>query len=416
MRRFFTLITVLFFGISISAQNVEYAREVLNKLSSKELNGRGYVKQGDKKAAEYLASEFEKNRIKSLDSTYFQNYSFPINTFPGRMKVSIGGKKLKPGQDFVISSSASTIRGDYPLLFLPDEVDSLKKLEAFLEGKNVSSSFLVTNNSFKEIYGKTVPGVLGLIVLTEKTPAWSVYEGAAVASTYWIKVLKEKVSVVAERIKINVENDYVLNYPTQNVLAYVEGKTRPDRFIVFTAHYDHLGMMGKNAWFPGANDNASGVAMLMDLANYYAKPENQPYWSVAFMLFSGEEAGLKGSTHYVENPLFMPEGMNLLINLDMVGTGSEGITVVNSIAYKGLYDDMVKINSENNYLPEIKARGESCNSDHCPFYNMGVKSIFIYTMGKEHMEYHTIYDTNDDFPFTAYDGLFRLLTDYVSTL
>ncbi len=56
--------------------------------------------------------------------------------------------------------------------------------------------------------------------------------------------------------------------------------------------------------------------MLMDLAKYYAMPENQPYWSVAFMLFSGEEAGLKGSKHYVNNPLFMLEGINLLINLD----------------------------------------------------------------------------------------------------
>lgn len=416
MRRIFSIVLVLFFGVSLSAQDVEYAREVLNKLSSKELNGRGYVKQGDKKAADYLASEFEKNGIKPLDSTYFQSYSFPMNTFPGRMKVSIGGKNLKPGEDFVISSSASTIKGEYPLLFLPDDVDSVDKLKVFLDGKSVSNTFLVTNNPFREIYGKTVPGVLGFVILSEKTPIWSVSDGDEVSSTYWIKVLKEKVSPIAEKIKVNVENDYIRDYQTQNVLAYVEGKTRPDRFIVFTAHYDHLGMMGKNAWYPGANDNASGVAMLMDLANYYAKPENQPYWSVAFMLFSGEEAGLKGSTHYTKNPLFMPEGMNLLINLDMVGSGSDGITIVNSIAYKGLYDDMVKINSENNYLPEIKARGEACNSDHCPFYNMGVKSIFIYTMGKEHMEYHTIYDTNDDFPFTAYDGLFRLLTDYVSTL
>ena len=106
----------------------------------------------------------------------------------------------------------------------------------------------------------------------------------------------------------------------------------------------------------------------------------------------------------------------LSINLDMVGTGSKGITIVNSIAYKGLYDDMVKINSENNYMPEIKQRGEACNSDHCPFYNMGVKSIFIYTMGDEHLDYHTVSDTSDDFPFTAYEGLFRLLTDYVSAL
>jgi len=416
MKKILTLIAALFFGLSLFSQNIEYAREVLNKLSSKELNGRGYIKKGDKKAADYLAGQFEKNGIKSLDSTYFQNYSFSINTFPGRMKVSIGGKKLKPGVDFVISSSASTIKGEYPLLFLPDEVDSVKKLQAFLENKSVSSKFLVTNNPFRDIYGKTVPGVLGFIVLSEKTPIWSVAEGAEVASTYWIKALKEKVSPLADKIKLNIENDFIEDYPTQNVIAYVEGKERPDRFIVFSAHYDHLGMMGKNTWYPGANDNASGVAMLMDLANYYSQPENQPYWSVAFMLFSGEEAGLKGSSHYVENPLFMPEGMNLLINLDMVGTGSEGITIVNSIAYKGLYDDMVKINSENNYLPEIKARGEACNSDHCPFYNMGVKSIFIYTMGDEHLDYHTISDTNDDFPFTAYEGLFRLLTDYVSML
>jgi hypothetical protein len=100
----------------------------------------------------------------------------------------------------------------------------------------------------------------------------------------------------------------------------------------------------------------------------------------------------------------------------MVGTGSEGITVVNGIAYKGLYDDMVEINAKNNYLPKVKDRGEACNSDHCPFYQKGVKSIFIYTMGKEHLEYHTIDDANDEFPFTAYEGLFRLLTDYVSTL
>ena len=71
------------------------------------------------------------------------------------------------------------------------------------------------------------------------------------------------------------------------------------------------------------------------------------------------------------------------------------------------------INSKKDYLPEIKACGEACNSDHCPFYNTGIKSIFIYTMGKEHMEYHTILDTDEDFPFTAYKGLFRLLTDYV---
>jgi Zn-dependent M28 family amino/carboxypeptidase len=112
----------------------------------------------------------------------------------------------------------------------------------------------------------------------------------------------------------------------------------------------------------------------------------------------------------------MLEAISLLINLDMVGTGSEGITIVNSIAYKELLDDMIEINEKNNYLSKIKERGESCNSDHCAFYNKGVKSIFIYTMGQEHLAYHTPDDTADKIPFTAYNGLFGLLIYYVLTL
>ena len=416
IKKLITLQLVFFIVFSASSQDVAYARKVLNKLAGKSFYGRGYVKYGDKKAADYLVSQFEKNGINPLDSTYFQDYNFAMNTFPGRMKVSIDGNKLQPGSDFVISSSASTIRGEYTLLFLPDDVDSHKKLNVFLEGKSVASSFLVTNNQFREIYGKTVPGVLGFIVLTENTPVWSVKDGAMVESTYWIKAMKDKIPQKASTIKLNIENEYILNYPTQNIIAYVEGKTRPDRFIVFSAHYDHLGMMGKSAWFPGANDNASGTAMLMDLARHYAQPGNQPDYSIVFMAFSGEEAGLKGSSYYAENPIFPLESIQLLINLDMVGSGSEGITIVNGKAYKGLFDEMVAINEKNNYLPEIKDRGEACNSDHCPFYQKGVKAVFIYTRGKEHMEYHTVNDVDDHFPFTAYDGLFKLLTSYVSQL
>jgi hypothetical protein len=97
----------------------------------------------------------------------------------------------------------------------------------------------------------------------------------------------------------------------------------------------------------------------------------------------------------------------------MVGSGSEGITIVNGRAYKGLFNRMVEINEQHNYITGLKDRGEACNSDHCPFYQVGVKSIFIYTRGTELTEYHNIYDTSDNFPFTAYEGLFKLLTDYV---
>ncbi len=172
-------------------------------------------------------------------------------------------------------------------------------------------------------------------------------------------------------------------------------------------------MMGNQTYYPGANDNASGTAMILDLARHYSLPENKPDYSMVFILFSGEEVGLYGSKYFANNPLFPLEDVKLLVNLDMVGSGSEGITVVNGTLYDDLIQEMQTINTENQYLKEIKLRGESCNSDHCPFYQKGVQSIFIYTRGKELTEYHTVADNSENFPFTAYNGLFGLLTALV---
>ena len=69
---------------------------------------------------------------------------------------------------------------------------------------------------------------------------------------------------------------------------------------MFSAHYDHLGMMGTTAIMNGANDNASGTAMMLTLMEYYSK--NKPEYSLLFIAFGGEEAGLIGSKFYVENP------------------------------------------------------------------------------------------------------------------
>src|SRR4030095_9120627 len=108
-----------------------------------------------------------------------------------------------------------------------------------------------------------------------------------------------------------------------NVLGMVPGTLYPDSFIVFTAHYDHLGRMGKKALFPGANDNASGSAMIIDLARYYAQPANRPKCSLLFIAFAGEEAGLIGSRYYTENPILPLEQIKFLINLDLMGNGEE---------------------------------------------------------------------------------------------
>jgi Zn-dependent M28 family amino/carboxypeptidase len=169
------------------------------------------------------------------------------------------------------------------------------------------------------------------------------------------------------------------------------------------------------AIFPGANDNASGTSMLLDLARHYSLPENKPKYSIAFMAFSGEEAGLLGSMHYVSDPLFPLKNIRFLINLDMVGTGSKGIRVVNGETYEKEFTTLERINQEKNYLVVVGKRGPSSNSDHYPFFEKGVPSVFIYTTGDEFREYHNIYDVPEKLPFTKYNELFRLLSDFVKT-
>jgi hypothetical protein len=97
----------------------------------------------------------------------------------------------------------------------------------------------------------------------------------------------------------------------------------------------------------------------------------------------------------------------------MVGSGSEGISIVNGENAPKIVSDLTSINNEKSYLPEIKARGESCNSDHCFFHKNGVSAVFIYTRGKEFKEYHNLNDNPEKLPLTAFYELQKLMIDFV---
>jgi Zn-dependent M28 family amino/carboxypeptidase len=206
-----------------------------------------------------------------------------------------------------------------------------------------------------------------------------------------------------------LDEQFKEHYLTRNVSGYVKGTSQPDSFIVFTAHYDHLGQMGDGIFFPGANDNASGTSMVLNLANYFS--QHLQKYSVAFILFSGEESGLLGSGYFVEHPLFPLEKIKFLINLDIVGTGDEGIKVVNATAFPKQFDQLVKLNDEEHLLKVVSPRGAAANSDHYPFYEKGVPCFFIYTMGGI-AAYHDVYDRAETLPLTEYEDLLKLLIGY----
>lgn len=416
MKKIIATSFIIFYALFAISQDVNYARKIVNELSLSKYHGRGYVKNGDAKAAKYIAKQFKKYKLGNFNDSYFQKYSFPINSFPKKMMVSVDGNKLVTGIDYIVSLSAPSIVGEFKIDNITANTTSGDSLIMAMKSNNENTIFLVNEKNSKAVYGKTIPDVAAAAVLTKNVPYWKASNGKKVVETAWLKIKSDKIPNNAKTISLNIENKFIENYQTQNVVAVVKGSKNPNKYIVFIAHYDHLGMMGSRTYYPGANDNASGTAMVIDLARYYSLPQNKPECSIVFILASGEESGLNGSTYFANNPFFPLADIKLVVNFDMVGSGSDGITVVNGNVFPELVKKMQAINTKNNYLKDVGSRGESCNSDHCAFYKKDVQAIFIYTRGKELREYHTITDTSENFPFTAYNGLFNLFTDLVKEL
>jgi hypothetical protein len=407
MNRLLTLTALLFFSFHVSAQ---YHVDVIKKLSSPEFHGRGYYKKGDVKAARYIASEFQKAGLQPAGKSFLQAFTFPVNTFPSKVEVKIGNKAMAPGKDFIVSPACPPTKGTYPLIRIQPPFPDFN-------ARDYSNEFLLFDKSgldsvsLKQMDSlmRALPDVKGAVFVTDKL-TWSVSQSVGGKSV--IRVMRDSFPADAQTITLDVRSKLIKDYKTYNVAGYVPGTTNPDSFIVFTAHYDHLGRMGKHALFAGANDNASGTAMIMDLARYYAKPENRPAKSVVFIAFAAEEAGLVGSKYYTENPLLPLNTIRFLINLDLMGNGDEGVMVVNGEVHEQEFLMLESINNVSGYVKTLGKRGKAANSDHYWFGEKGVPAFFLYTMGGS-KAYHDIYDLPDTLPLTEFEDVQKLLRDFV---
>jgi len=365
------------------AQDTTYARSVIKKLTSKEFLGRGYVNNGINKAAKYLISEFKTIGLLPIRKSFSQHYTFNVNTFPGEINVIIDGKTLEAGKHFLIDPSSKTLKSSFQL-FKTDSV--------------TYKAFDVHNEATLEIKLKKK---LTYTVATS-------LEDIAI-----VELLKDSFPNELKNSDVVYENKFIQNFKCQNIIGYIKGTEHPDSFLVYSAHYDHLGAMGTTAYFPGANDNASGVSVLLNLAKYYKKHPSK--YSIAFFLFSGEEAGLLGSKYYSEHPFFPLSKIKFLTNLDLLGTGSDGIMAVNATVFKSQFEKLVAVNEKNKYVSQIKQRGKAANSDHYWFSEKGVPCFFIYTLGGVTF-YHDIYDVDITLPLTDYIDICKLLIDFNNSL
>jgi hypothetical protein len=412
-RYFFPVLSLVLLFLSVQGQDTAYARYVLGRLTSESMHGRGYVKNGGLKAAKFISKEFDESGLKALTKDYFQPFTMPVNTFPGRISLKVDGKELKPGTEFLIAASSPSVNGTFDLEWL--ESDTLP--EGF-DRQSLKNKFVVYKGDIRKLSLENPFGSKGIIipVKPEDNLWWHLSNSSKVKEHTLLVIRDNMLTPDSKQITLKARNKFNPQFKNQNIVGYVQGSIRRDSFLVFTAHYDHLGMMGRDVYFPGANDNGSGTAMLLDLARYYSRPGNGQRYSMVFIACAAEETGLQGSNYFADHPLVPLDKIRFLVNLDMVGTGSEGITVVNATLYEKEFKLLQAINDDKHYLAEVASRGESCNSDHCPFFKKGVPAVFIYTRGKEFLEYHNVKDIAKNLPLTAYCGLFHLLTDFYTQL
>ncbi len=413
-----TFIGCLVFGILTNtfAQDRNQAEIVIDILCSDSFAGRGYLQKGDEIAANFIRTEFKKVGLKSATKDYFQQFYLNVNTIP-KSQFSIDGKQFKAGYDYLVSPSSNSGKGKFKVFYVSNKLLLDPSIDKKIK-KAIRKGFVPVIPQYDSKNKNIVENIAAIkecnngkvIVFLKDHLTWSVARNQQDVCEIWL--LDSVFDRFSNTISLDVKSEFIENYKSQNVIGYVPGTENPDSFIMFCGHYDHLGKMG-DAIFYGANDNASGISILLDMAKFFVS--NPQKYSIVFVAFGGEEAGLVGSYNYVSNPpLSIPlNKTKFVFNMDLMGSGESGATIVNGSLFIKEFDELVEINNANNYLPKINKRGKAANSDHYFFSEAGIPAFFIYLMG-EYKHYHIPADNAKNLKLGEYyDRSFLLIRDFI---
>ncbi len=398
-RIIFWIFLLLFNAKIIFAQDKEYALSIISNLTSPNFYGRGFSHNGVKIAEKYIVNQLKILGVKNIKK---QNFYVPVSVIKD-IDISFDDVKVKLGYNAVVYPNSESVKGTFPIVKITkQEWNNL--LQNDFTNQFVLFDTSVTSDKqlqeeLKKIINKNPIKAKGLIVCKNQL----LVQRQASHKNTWVTIETNTTFIDAKKITISLKTKLYKKYKTSNIIALIPGEK--DSIIAFTAHYDHLGTLG-TVYFPGANDNASGVAMLLDIARETIKTK-QPY-TVALMFFSAEEVGLLGSSYFVVNPTISLNHIRYLFNLDVIGSGEDGITITNSTNFSDIIEYMKSINEQNNLGLNIKTMGETFNSDHAPFYQKGVKAMFIYAQGKTG-PYHHPDDNLANLSLGKYESIVKLL-------
>ncbi len=473
---FIILFFILLSSCSVikNQQSTNNLRSHVKYLASDKLEGRYPCTKGDSLAAEYIRSEFLKNGLSPLSQNGFQYFDIISSISLGEdnslvfknktYKVNIDYVPLSFGKNTVLSSEIffagygfiidsdslywndykdndikdkwvmilrGSPEGDNPHSVYSEHLSLRKKVlnakdnsaagVIFVSGENFDNDDSLISLSYEQSQQD-----LGIPIIHIKRDLANQILNTSNTS---IQALETKIDqdfkLFNIQEKLTVSTNIIFNkQKTQNVIAYIEGNDAQlkDEYIIIGAHYDHLGYGGHksgsrrphiNEVHNGADDNASGVSIILELAKSIQKINNKR--SILFIAFGAEEMGLIGSKHFVNSGLIDNDKIQTMINLDMVGKLKPEKVLNVSGTKTGIDLEKYLTDSFNrsqlDYAFDAKGYGPS---DHSSFYVNDVPVLFFFTGG--HTDYHTPFDDYDKLNYSGMSLIKNLLFELVLNL
>jgi aminopeptidase YwaD len=435
-------------------------------LSSDSLKGRQTGTPGDSLAAEYIRARLAEYGLVPLTGDGLQRFKVTDKVIAGKdNSLLVNSTDMIPEQDFtpVSFSENGNARGE--VIFagygFSINTDSLKWddykgfdvnnkwvmiLRSDPEPDNQKSKFApYSNDRNKAMIAKDL-GAAGLLLVSGQTFDNSdsfdpLAKGGFSVGIPVIRIKRSVADAILSGKKTNINDlekklnnlkkpnslntgsvvdgrSEILNYltNTRNVVMLLPGEdvNLKNEYLIFGAHFDHLGMGGPGSSsravdtvgvHHGADDNASGVAMLIEMAGKFAGTKGSHKRSLIFVAFTGEEVGMFGSKHFIDNPVIDLSKADAMINFDMVGRLRE--TKEFNVGGVGTADSLKQratAVADTNLLKLTFTEEGSGPSDHASFYSKNIPVLY-FTTGA-HEDYHTPADTWDKINFKGmvYEG------------
>lgn len=460
---FINLVSCSINKIDIPEITTDELKDHIEYLASDELKGRLPGTPGDLAAAEYIRNVLLSFGLEPLCEDGLQNFEIVANVRVGEeSNFSINGKSYLLNKDFyplAISENAKLeakvafagygfsietdkltwndydgldIKGKWVLILRADpEVDNPMSSFAAFSGdrdkamlakdKGAAGVLLVSGEAFdqKDEFedlrkGEFSVGIPVLRISRKISDIMLGEEGKITSLENTLNTSRKSLSFITGST-VSARSELVQEkVNTHNVVMKLKGNDPllTTQYTVIGGHYDHLGMGGPGtssraidtiAIHYGADDNASGVAVMLEIAEK-AAAEATNKRSIIFSAFAAEEMGLLGSKHLVNNLPFEADSVNAMINLDMVGRLKENnLLQIGGVGTASEFAGIIQSNTDTSFF-ELSLSNEGYGpSDHSSFYGIDIPVLFISTGA--HMDYHTPYDSPDKI---NYEGMVKV--------